>query len=141
MRFSAITSAAVATQVWAAATRNLTNPSGVFSDATRTLTSIASNYAGIFVLNTAFATNAILDLRPAAGKFTDVVLATSGVGAAVAGVTGAFGTYDGTTFTAVSANNYSTAQYVCKGANAGILTIKNTSAGSQTIGYSGFTIS
>ena len=141
MRFSAITSAAVATQVWAAATRNLTNPSGVFSDATRTLTSIASNYTGIYVINSTFASNAILDLRPAAGKFTDVSLFGPGLGAAIAGTTGQGGTYDGTTFTAIGANAASTAPYICKGGNAGIVTYKNTSAGTQVIGYSGFTIS
>jgi len=141
MRFSAITSAAVATQVWAAATRNLTNPSGVFSDATRTLTSIAANYTGIYVLNSSFAAAAILDLRPAAGKFTDVSLLGPGVGNTVAGTTGQAGTYDGTTFTAIGANAASTAPYICKGGSAGIVTYKNTSAAAQTLGYSGFTIS
>jgi len=98
MRFSAITSAAVATQVWAAATRNLTNPSGVFSDATRNLTGLgAGAMAMISVIRSTLAASTALNVQPAALKFRElsVLLIAGAAGTLVANL------YDGTSITSI----------------------------------------
>jgi len=124
MNINSISANSIAASVWTVATRQLTNPSGVWSDATRQLTSIAALVTTASNLSSV-STGAILDLRPAAGKFRDINFGGGNVN------TWQVGSYDGTTFTTFigTANN---ANDILRGVatSANGMVLRNNAAGS-----------
>lgn len=75
MIISSITSAAVAASVWNSAARTLTNPSGVFSDAARSLTTIKNIQSTIATAFQSLAASGSLDLRPATNVSRAITIA------------------------------------------------------------------
>lgn len=116
MIISSITSAAVASSVWANATRTLTTNVNA-ATAVGTLASVA---AGV-----------VLDLRPAAGKLREVCASPAGLANVLCGY------YDGTTFTPCTPSaGFSDIWAGMCGPSFG-LAVKNTAAGANNVAYSG----
>lgn len=118
MNINSISTAGVAGAVW--------------TNLTRSLTSIVGGMASVGAVNTSVAAGVILDLRPAAGKFRCIVMNDS------TQVSMHNGYYDGTTF-----DDTSSAAAFIKGdfgATVG-LAIKNVSAGALATSWAGIEMS
>jgi len=135
-----ITPGQIAGAVWVNATRVLTadpftdagGATLVWTHATRQLSSLAANLTGIQSINTSVGAGAVLDLRPAAGKFRHVSISQeSGTGCVAA-------LYDGATaILDVSAVKMVT----LVGNNTVGPAAKNASGGALPVAYSGYDIS
>lgn len=133
MNINSISANSIAASVWTVATRNLTNPSGVFSDATRTLTSVASVFAAVSG-RSVVGTGVVLDLRPAAGVFRELVISEI-----TQASTAQISLYDGVNSDTVGTANTGVAQHTTGNATRGG-SFRNNSAGNLTAVYAGFDI-
>jgi len=129
---NSLASAGVASSVWSALTRTLTNPSGVFSDATRTLTSVNPTQSAFGIVNTSLAAGAIQDLRPAASTMREGCFVFQEASNVVPLI------YDGTNSGLVGGTNLNVGFFTFKGNPTVGGAIKNQSAGALNVSYAGF---
>lgn len=115
MFVNSLTTVGIANQVWAQAARTLTNPSGVFSDAVRTLTSFGTGPLVILnAQNGSVAASATVQFTSSAGLITEIEL--SAIAAAAGTMTYAIN--DATnlyTWQTVNANNAWTQRVILTG--------------------------
>ena len=121
MNIGGVNSAGIANSVWTNATRNLT---GMNSAVMVIVTVVAASLAN--------ATQ--VDLRPAAGKFRDICVVISSLGAAGSALPSC---YDGTTFRSMVAVTNQMEQYILKGSNALGPAINNTGTNAVTYNVMG----
>lgn len=131
MFISSISTGSIASSVWTNTTRNLTNPSGVFSDAVRTLTSIAATFSAVSG-RSVVGTGVTLDLRPSAGVFRHIV-----VGDTTQTSTAQVVLYDGVNADQVGICNSNVTGGGVGNSTRGI-SYRNNSAGNLTATYCGF---
>lgn len=121
MNIGAVTTGSLASAVWAATTRNLTSLG-------------AGAFTPVSSINTSIANGAQLDLRPATGKWRDILAANT----AQANVLMTYSLYDGVTLRNVLIGLTNTAaQLIMKGSNAFGPAINNAGTVSGTINVGG----
>lgn len=130
MILNSFTGTGVAASVWAAAARTLTNPSGVWNDATKAINGIKAAFTYTAQTDTTLATGVNVDFQAAAGamRFVSCVMTTPNV----AGASGAIAIWDGTTTRIITAIGQNATNGVFQGLSGNSVRMKLANNGTQT---------